>query len=59
MPPFYTVSSSEARSVYLIVNDQVNSIIYNLDKSKTVRVIPHKDGGVRTYIILPKKDMLS
>ena len=55
MPPLYTVSSSDTRSIYLIVNDQVNSIIYNVEKNKIVRVIPHKDGNVRTNIYPAKE----
>lgn len=55
MPPLYTVSSSDTRSVYLIVNNQANSIIYNLEKDKIVRVIPHKDGNIRTNVFPAKE----
>jgi len=55
MPRFYTVSSSETKSVYLIINDQANAIVYNPEKNKTVRVIPHKDGGSRINIFPAKE----
>ncbi|SFM60045.1 hypothetical protein SAMN05428949_0129 [Chitinophaga sp. YR627] len=55
MPPLYTVSSSDTRSVYLIVNNQANSLIYNLEKNSIVRVIPHKDGNIRTNVFPAKE----
>ncbi|ACU62700.1 DUF6770 family protein [Chitinophaga pinensis] len=55
MPPLYSVSSSDTRSTYLIVNAQVNSSIYSLEKKKVVRVIPHKDGNIRTNIYPAKE----
>lgn len=52
---YYTVSSSDTKSTFLIMNDQTNSTIYNVDQNKIVRTIPHKDGSIHTYIYPAKE----
>jgi hypothetical protein len=52
---FYTVSSSDTKSTFLIMNDNEKSTIYNVDQHKIVRTIPYKDGNVRTSIYPAKE----
>ena len=52
---FYTVSASDTKSTFLIMNDAKKATIYNVDQHKTVRTIPYKDGNIRTYIYPAKE----
>ena len=53
---YYHLTSSETKTNYLIVDDVKNNItIYNVDKQKILRTIPHTDGKIHTAI-LPAKD---
>ncbi len=52
---FYTVSASDTKSTFLIMNDYKKSTIYNVDQHKIVRTIPYKDGNVRTSIYPAKE----
>ena len=52
---FYTVSNAATRSNFLIVDEPKNVTIYNVEKRKVVRQVPHRDGGVSTYIFPAKE----
>lgn len=43
---FYTVTSPETKSTFLIQTDSKKSTIYNVDQQKIVRTIPHVDGDI-------------
>jgi hypothetical protein len=47
---FYTVSASETKSMFLIMNDTKNTTIYNVNQQKVLRTIPHKDGKIYTTV---------
>ena len=50
-----TVSNAATRSNFLIVDEPKNVTIYNVEKRKVVRQVPHRDGGVSTYIFPAKE----
>jgi len=52
---YYTVTSSDAKSTYLIITDQKNIIFYNVDQKKVLRTISRKDGNIET-LIFPAKE---
>lgn len=52
---FYTVSASDTKSTFLIMNDAKKATIYNLDQHKIVRTIPYKDGNIRTSLYPAKE----
>lgn len=52
---FYTVFNSDTKTNYLIVDDEKNIFIYNVNKKEVVRTIPHKDGGIKTYVYPAKE----
>lgn len=52
---FYTVSNSETKSNYLIINDTKKSVIYDVMKRKVIRSIPYVDGKTR-MAIFPAKE---
>jgi outer membrane protein assembly factor BamB len=52
---FYTVTSSDTKTTYLIVSDLKNVQIYNVNEKKVIRTIPHKDGNIHTAIYPAKE----
>lgn len=52
---FYTVSNSNTKSNYLIVDDAKDIIIYNISQKKVMRTVSHKDGKLRTDIFPAKE----
>ncbi|PWV56976.1 hypothetical protein [Chitinophaga sp. S165] len=52
---FYTVSASDTKSTFLIMDDDKKATIYNVDQHKIIRTIPHKDGNVRTSLYPAKE----
>ncbi len=52
---FYEAKNSEAKSNYIIIDDQKDIFIYNINNKKVVRTISHKDGNSTTNIY-PAKD---
>ena len=54
-PGYYTVSNSDTRSEYLVVNDQKNINIYNINQKKVARTIPHKEGNSMVNVFPAKE----
>lgn len=54
-PGYYTVTNSDTRTKYLVVNDQKNINIYNINQKKIARTIPHKEGN-STVNVFPAKE---
>jgi len=52
---YYTVTSSETKSTYLIITEAKNITFYSIDQKKVLRTIPRKDGGMET-LIFPAKE---
>ncbi len=52
---FYNVTNSATKSNYLIVDDVDDIVIYNVNKKKVVRTVPHKDGKIKTNIFPAKE----
>lgn len=52
---FYTVTNSDSKTSYLIVDDEDNIYVYNVNKKQVVRTIAHKDGGIKTYVFPAKE----
>ncbi|SEW42847.1 DUF6770 family protein [Chitinophaga arvensicola] len=52
---YYTVSSSDTKSTYLIITDQKNINFYSVDQKKVLRTISRKDGNLETYIFPAKE----
>jgi hypothetical protein len=52
---YYTVSNSETKSDYLIINSEKNIDVYNVSQNKMARSIPHKDGNT-TINVFPAKE---
>jgi len=52
---FYKVVNSDTKTNYMIIDDEQNTYIYNVNKQKTMRVIQHKDGGIRTSVYPAKE----
>ncbi|MFL5808229.1 MAG: DUF6770 family protein [Flavisolibacter sp.] len=47
---FNTVTNPDTKTSYLVMDDPKQIMIYNVNKKKIVRTIPHKDGNIRTYV---------
>jgi hypothetical protein len=47
---FNTVVNPDTKTSYLVMDDPKQIVIYNVNKKKVVRTIPHKDGNTRTYV---------
>jgi len=52
---FYSVTNSDTKTNYLIVDDTKNTVIYNVSQNKVVKTIPHKEGKVTTNIAPAKE----
>lgn len=52
---FYSVSNATTKSNFLIVDEPKSATIYNVEKRKVVRQVPHREGGVSTYIYPAKE----
>jgi hypothetical protein len=52
---FYTVTNASSKSNFLIMDESQKAVIYNVEKRKVVRSVPHKDGNVSTYIFPAKE----
>jgi hypothetical protein len=52
---YYIVTNADTKTNYMIIDDTKDIFIYNVDKKKTVRTIPHKDGNIRTYVFPAKE----
>jgi hypothetical protein len=52
---FYKVVNSDTKTNYMIIDDEQNTYIYNVNKQKTMRVIQHKDGSIRTSVYPAKE----
>jgi len=52
---FYPVFNSDTKTNYLVIDDEKNIFIYNVNKKQVVRTIPHKDGGIKTYVYPAKE----
>jgi len=52
---FYPVSNSATQSNYIIVDDKKDIVIYNINKKKIARTIPHKEGNTRTSVYPAKE----
>ncbi|WP_162944950.1 DUF6770 family protein [Flavisolibacter nicotianae] len=52
---FHRVTNSETKTDFVVVDDIKDIVIYNMNKQKTVRTIPHKDGNINTGV-MPAKD---
>jgi len=52
---FYNVKNAASKSNFLIVDDSKQSVIYNIEKKKIIRTVPHRDGNVVTYIYPAKE----
>jgi len=52
---YYTVTNADTKTDYVILNDEKNIFIYNVNQTKLVRTIPHKDGNIRTYVFPAKE----
>jgi hypothetical protein len=47
---FYSVTNSDTKTNYLILDDVKDIVIYNVNQQKILRTIHHKDGNIRTSI---------
>jgi len=54
-PGYYTVSNSDTRTKYLIVNDSKDISIYNINQKKMARTIPHKEGNSMVNVFPAKE----
>ena len=52
---YYTVTNSDTKTNYLIIDDKKDIVIYNVSQKKVVRTIAHKDGNIRTYVFPAKE----
>jgi hypothetical protein len=52
---FYTVINTDTKDNYMILDDQKDITIYNVNKKKIVRTIPHKDGRIKTDVYPAKE----
>ena len=52
---FYNVTNPDTKSNFLIMNDAQAALIYNIEKRKVVRRVPHKNGNLSTYIFPAKE----
>ncbi|ANE50390.1 hypothetical protein SY85_07670 [Flavisolibacter tropicus] len=52
---FYSVTNTTSKSNFLIMDEAKGAVIYNLEKKKIVRNVPHNDGNVYTYIYPAKE----
>ena len=52
---FYRVVNSEAKTNYVIIDDEKNIYIYNVNGQKLVRTIQHKEGGIKTQVYPAKE----
>lgn len=54
-PLYYSVSNSDTRTNYMVVDDHKAIQIYNVNQNKTARTIPHKEAN-NLVTILPAKE---
>ena len=52
---FYSVTNAASKSSFLIMDESQKAVIYNVEKRKIVRSVPHKDGNISTYIFPAKE----
>lgn len=52
---FYTVNNTDTKTNYLIVDDVKDIVIYNVNKKKVARTVPHRDGKILTNIYPAKE----
>jgi len=52
---FYGTVNPDTKTNYLIVDDVKNIVIYNVNKRKMQRTIPHKDGQIKTNVFPAKE----
>jgi hypothetical protein len=52
---YYSVTNSETKTNYLIVDDKKDIFVYNVNKKKVVRTISHKDGSSQINVFPAKE----
>lgn len=52
---YYTVSNSDTKTDYVVIDDTKSIFIYNINQKKIVRTIPHKDGNSFFYVFPAKE----
>jgi hypothetical protein len=52
---FYKVVNLDARTHYIVIDDEDNTYIYNVDGKKVMRTIQHKDGKIKTRVYPAKE----
>lgn len=52
---FYRVVNSDTKTNYLVIDDAKDILIYNVNKRRVQRTIPHKDGQVKTNVYPAKE----
>lgn len=52
---FYRVVNSDTKTNYLVIDDTKDILIYNVNKRKVQRTIPHKDGQIKTNVYPAKE----
>ena len=52
---FYHVANSDTKNDYVIVDDIKDIVIYNVTGKKVAKTIPHKNGGIRTFVYPAKE----
>lgn len=52
---FYKIVNSDTKTLYVIIDDEDNTYIYNVNSKKVMRTIPHKDGNIKTRVFPAKE----
>jgi len=52
---YYTVTNSDTKTDYVVIDDTKNIYIYNTNQKKIARTIPHKDGNSLFYVFPAKE----
>ena len=52
---YYTVTNSDTKTDYVVIDDTKNIFIYNVNQKKIARTIPHKDGNSLFYVFPAKE----
>jgi hypothetical protein len=52
---YYKVDNPDAKTNYMIIDDEANIYIYNVTAKQVMRTIPHKDGNVKVNVYPAKE----
>ena len=55
-PLYYSVSNSDTRTNYMVVDDHKSIQIYNVNQNKMARTIPHKQDNNNLVTVFPAKE---